>query len=66
MAKVIAFFTAMMTWFTMIFNPAVPVEGIFSEPEATKEQVVFDEGEFTFGENDIMVSPEGEAQKTLP
>ena len=60
MAKVIAFFTAMMTWFTMIFNPAVPVEGIFSEPEATKEQVVFDEGEFTFGENDIMVSPEGD------
>ena len=45
MTKIIAFFTAMITWFTMIFSPAAPVEGIFTETE-TKEQVVFDEGEF--------------------
>ena len=59
MTKITAFFTAIMTWLTMIFNPAVPVEGIFTETE-TKEQVIFDEGEFVFGENDIMVSPDGD------
>lgn len=59
MAKIIAFFTAMMTWFTMIFSPAAPVEGIFTEPEI-KEQVVFDEGEFIFSADDIMVSPDGD------
>ena len=59
MTKITAFFTAIMTWLTMIFNPAVPVEGIFAETE-TKEQVIFDEGEFVFGENDIMVSPDGD------
>lgn len=60
MTKIIAFFTAMMTWFTMIFSPAAPVEGIFAETETAKEQVVFDEGEFVFGANDIMVSPYGD------
>ena len=59
MTKITAFFTAIMTWLTMIFNPAVPVEGIFAQTE-TKEQVIFDEGEFVFGENDIMVSPDGD------
>ena len=59
MTKIIAFFTAMMTWFTMIFSPAAPVEGIFTQPE-TKEQVEFDEGEFNFGADDIMVSPDGD------
>ena len=41
MTKITAFFTAIMTWLTMIFNPAVPVEGIFTETE-TKEQVILD------------------------
>ena len=63
MTRIIAFFTAMMTWFTMIFSPVAPVDGIFTEPE-TKEQVVFDEGEFIFGEDDIMVSPEGDDNNT--
>ncbi|MBR3868393.1 MAG: right-handed parallel beta-helix repeat-containing protein [Clostridia bacterium] len=59
MTKIIAFFTAIMTWFTMIFSPAAPVEGIFTDPE-TKEQIEFDEGEFTFDADDIMVSLDGD------
>ncbi len=59
MTKIIAFFTAIMTWFTMIFNPATPVEGIYTETEA-KEQSAFDEGEFVMSEYDIMVSPDGD------
>ena len=58
MAKIIAFFTAIMTWFTMIFNPAVPVDGIFNQTE-TKEQIEFDEGEFILGEYDLVVSVNG-------
>ena len=60
MTKIIAFFTAMMTWFTMIFSPAAPVEGIFAETDTVKVQTEFDEGEFSFGKNDIMVSPDGD------
>ncbi len=58
MAKIIAFFTAIMTWFTMIFNPAVPVDGIFNQTES-KEQIEFDEGEFVLGEYDLIVSVNG-------
>ncbi len=59
MTKIIAFFTAIMTWFTMIFSPAAPVEGIFAETD-TKEQIVFDEGEFVMGEYDLVVAPDGD------
>ena len=59
MIKVTAFFMAIITWLTMIFAPAEPVEGVFAEPE-TREQTEFDEGTFSFGENDIMVSPDGD------
>ena len=59
MTKITAFFTAIMTWLTMIFNPAVPVEGIFAEPEIT-EKVVFDKGEFVMGEYDLVVAPYGD------
>ena len=41
MTAVIAFFTAIITWFTMILCPATPAEGIFTEPAVT-EKVVFD------------------------
>lgn len=58
MAKILAFFTAMFTWFSMIFCPGTPAEGIFTEPETT-EKTVFDEGEFILGENDIIVAPYG-------
>ena len=59
MTKITAFFMALITWFTMIFSPAAPVEGVFADPE-TREQTEFDEGSFTFGENDIMVSADGD------
>lgn len=58
MTQITAFFTAIFTWLTMIFCPAAPVEGIFSEPEKT-QKVVFDEGEFVMGEYDIIVAPYG-------
>ncbi len=58
MTKIMAFFTAIITWLTMIFSPAAPVEGIFAEPEET-EKVIFDEGEFVMGEYDLVVAPYG-------
>ena len=59
MEKIIAFFTALCTCITMLINPATPVEGIFAESETT-EKSVFDEGEFIFGSNDIVVAPYGD------
>ncbi len=59
MTKIMAFFTAIITWLTMVFCPAAPVEGVFTEPEVT-EKVAFDEGEFVMGEFDIMVAPDGD------
>lgn len=58
MAKITAFFTAIITWLTMIFCPAAPIEGIFTEPEEA-QKVIFDEGEFVMGEYDIIVAPYG-------
>lgn len=59
MSKIIAFFTAIITCITMLINPATPVEGIFDEKQ-TPEQTVFDEGEFTLNENDLVVAPYGD------
>ncbi len=58
MEKITAFFTALITWLTLVFCPGAPVEGIFSAPEIT-EKAVFDEGEFIMGEYDIFVAPYG-------
>lgn len=59
MAKIIAFFTSIITCITMIFTPATPVEGIFEDGD-TIMQTEFDEGEFTFKEYDIVVAPYGD------
>lgn len=59
MTKVIAFFTAIVTWFTMIFAPAAPVEGIFGET-AERIQTEFNEGEFKMGKFDLVVAPDGD------
>ncbi len=59
MTKIIAFFTAIITWFTMIFSPAAPVEGIFGETEEIIKSE-FDEGEFVLGEYDLVVAPDGD------
>lgn len=59
MTKIVAFFTAFITWLGLIFNPAAPVEGVFGET-AEKVQVEFDEGEFVMGEYDLVVSPGGD------
>lgn len=60
MTKIIAFFTAIVTWFTMIFSPAASVEGIFTQQPEEAEKVVFDEGEFVMGEYDLVVAPYGD------
>ena len=57
-AKIISFITAIFTMFSLIFNPAEPVEGEFDEVTPVVKQA-FDEGEFTMGEYDIVVSPDG-------
>lgn len=59
MAKIIAFFTSIITCITMIFVPAAPVEGIFEDSQSPVK-VAFDEGEFVFNENDIVVAPYGD------
>ena len=59
MAKIMAFLTALITWFTMIFSPAAPVEGVFTQQPDVAEKVVFDEGEFIMGRYDIVVAPYG-------
>lgn len=57
-AKIISFITAIFTMFSLIFNPAEPVEGEFDEVTPVVKQA-FDEGEFKMGEYDIVVSPNG-------
>ncbi|MBQ7100051.1 MAG: hypothetical protein IJN81_00350, partial [Clostridia bacterium] len=57
-ARIISFITAVFTMFSLIFNPAEPVEGEFDEVTPVTKQV-FDEGEFTMGKYDIVVSPDG-------
>ena len=57
-AKIVSFITAIFTMFSLIFNPAEPVEGEFDEVTPAVKQA-FDEGEFTMGEYDIVVSPNG-------
>ncbi len=59
MAKIIAFFTSIITCLTMIFAPAAPVEGVFEDAESPVK-TAFDEGEFIFNENDIVVAPYGD------
>ncbi|MBQ2812659.1 MAG: hypothetical protein IJE63_05345, partial [Clostridia bacterium] len=57
-AKIVSFITAIFTMFSLIFTPAKPVEGEFDEVTPVTKQA-FDEGEFTMGEYDIVVSPDG-------
>lgn len=59
MSKIVAFFTAIITCITMLISPAESTEGIFEETRQ-REQKVFDEGEFTMNEYDIVVSPYGD------
>ena len=58
-AKIVSFITAVFTMLGLIFAPAEPVEGEFGEVTPAVKQA-FDEGEFTMGEYDIVVSPSGD------
>ncbi len=58
MTKIISFFMAIATWFSVALFPAEPVEGVFGETNK-KVQTEFDEGEFVMGEYDLVVSPDG-------
>ncbi len=58
MQKITAFFTALITLFTLWFCPAEPEEGVFGETSSV-EKVEFDEGVFEMKEYDLVVSPEG-------
>ena len=58
MQKITAFFTALITLFTLWFCPAKPEEGVFGETSSTPK-VKFDEGVFEMKEYDLVVSPEG-------
>jgi putative RecB family exonuclease len=55
MTKIIALFTAIITWFNVALFPPQPVEGVFGETPQ-KVQAEFDEGEFVMGEFDLVVT----------
>ncbi|MBR6634432.1 MAG: right-handed parallel beta-helix repeat-containing protein, partial [Clostridia bacterium] len=57
-AKIVSFFSAIITMLGLIFAPAAPVEGEFDEVTPVVKQA-FDEGEFKMGEYDMVVSPDG-------
>ncbi len=57
--KIVSFFTAVATLFTLWFCPAKPEEGIFDEV-AEFVQTKFDEGEYELKEYDLVVSVEGD------
>lgn len=59
MTKIVALFTAFITWLSLIFCPSASVEGVFGET-AEKVQTEFDEGNFAMGEYDLVVSPYGD------
>ena len=58
MQKITAFFTALITLFTLWFCPAKPEEGVFGEASSL-EKVQFDEGVFEMKEYDLIVSTDG-------
>lgn len=58
-SRIVSVITALFTMLGLIFCPQKPVEGIFEEPEK-KVQTEFDEGVFTMGEYDIVVSVDGD------
>lgn len=59
MTRIIAFFTALITWLGVILFPAQPEKGVFNETNE-KVQSEFDEGEFVMGENDLVIAPDGD------
>lgn len=59
MTKICAFFTAIVTWLTVVFCPAEAVEPVFGETKA-HVQTEFNEGEFVMGKYDLVVSPSGD------
>ena len=59
MVKICAFFTAILTWLTVIFCPGEAVTPVFGETEE-KIQTEFNEGEFLMGKYDLIVSPDGD------
>ena len=60
MSRIVAFFMAIFTWFNVALFPGKPVEGVFGEVPEKRVQVEFDEGEFAMGDNDLVVSPDGD------
>ena len=59
LAKIVSFFSAIVTMLGLIFAPAAPVEGVFDDVAPAQKQA-FDEGEFIMGEYDLVVSPDGD------
>lgn len=57
--RIAAIFTAVFTMFSLLFSSAEKTEGVFSNVEATQKSY-YDEGEFSVGEYDIFVSPDGD------
>lgn len=56
--KLVSVITAFFVWLGVIFVPS-DVKGVFTEmPETPKN--IFDEGEFSMGEFDIIVAPDGD------
>ena len=57
--KIVAFFMAIFTWFSVVLFPGKPVEGVYGDV-SEKVQTEFDEGEFVMNEYDLVVAPDGD------
>ena len=57
--KIVALFASLLTMLSAIFCPPKTIIPEF--PETTEQvKTAFDEGEFVMGENDLIVSPDGD------
>lgn len=57
--KIVAFFMAIFTWFSVVLFPGKPVEGVYGDV-SEKVQTEFDEGKFVMNKYDIVVATDGD------
>lgn len=57
--RITALIAAISVWFGAVFSQT-PIEGVFPDESTPKQKIAFDEGEFVMGDNDIIVSPDGD------
>ncbi len=59
LTKAVAIITAIFTMLNLIFCPADDFAGVYDPVTEKEEKTVYDEGEFSMNEYDLIVSPDG-------